>query len=50
MEMTFRWYGKDNDTISLSDVKQIPNTTGIVWALHGKPVGEIWEKKRLLRK
>ena len=34
MEMTFRWYGKDNDTISLSDVKQIPNTTGIVWALH----------------
>ncbi|PWG67293.1 hypothetical protein DEM28_29330, partial [Enterobacter mori] len=28
MEMTFRWYGKDNDTISLEEIKQIPNTTG----------------------
>lgn len=49
MEMTFRWYGKDNDTISLSDVKQIPNTTGIVWALHEKPVGEIWEKEEIAK-
>ena len=47
MEMTFRWYGKDNDTISLEEIKQIPNTTGIVWALHDKAVGDIWEKEEI---
>lgn len=47
MEMTFRWYGRNNDTISLEDIKQIPNTTGIVWALHEKAVGAVWEKKEI---
>lgn len=43
MQMTFRWYGEDNDTISLSNVKQIPGVTGIVWALHYKQPGEVWK-------
>ncbi|WP_282141149.1 mannonate dehydratase [Cytobacillus oceanisediminis] len=43
MNMTFRWYGRDNDTVTLEQVKQIPNVKGIVWALHRKPVGEVWE-------
>ena len=42
MKMTFRWYGEGNDRIKLSDIKQIPGVTGIVWALHGKMPGEIW--------
>ena len=36
MKMTFRWYGKNNDKIKLSDIKQIPGVEGIVWALHTK--------------
>ncbi|MFI3230192.1 MAG: mannonate dehydratase [bacterium] len=44
MQMAFRWYGKNNDSISLSDIKQIPSVTSIVWALHHKQAGEIWEK------
>ena len=43
MQMTFRWYGEGNDKISLQDIKQIPGVTGIVWALHNKMPGKVWE-------
>ena len=43
MQMGFRWYGEGNDKITLSDIKQIPGVTSIVWALHSKMPGEIWE-------
>ena len=43
MNITFRWYGKDNDSVSLEHIKQIPGVKGIVWGLHDKPVGEVWE-------
>ncbi|MBR1393596.1 MAG: mannonate dehydratase [Ruminococcus sp.] len=43
MKMSFRWYGSGNDSISLSDIKQIPGVTEIVWALHHKQPGEVWE-------
>ena len=43
MKMSFRWYGSGNDSISLSDIRQIPGVTEIVWALHHKQPGEIWE-------
>lgn len=42
MKMTFRWYGRGNDPIPLEYVKQIPGMTGIVWALHLKAAGEVW--------
>ncbi len=47
MKMTFRWYGEGNDRIKLSDIKQIPGVDGIVWALHRKMPGEIWEKDEI---
>ena len=43
MKMTWRWYGEGNDQIKLSDIKQIPGVEGIVWALHNKMPGEVWE-------
>lgn len=43
MQMTFRWYGEGNDSISLAQIKQIPGVEGIVWALHDKLPGEVWE-------
>lgn len=47
MQMTFRWYGEGNDRISLSDIRQIPGVDGIVWALHDKMPGEVWEKDEI---
>jgi len=47
MQMGFRWFGEGNDTISLADIKQIPGVTSIVWALHRKLPGEIWEKSEI---
>ena len=43
MKMGWRWYGEGNDPVTLSDIKQIPGVTSIVWALHDKMPGEIWE-------
>jgi mannonate dehydratase len=31
----------------MEHIKQIPNVKGIVWALHQKPVGEVWEKEEI---
>ena len=47
MQMGFRWYGEGNDKIKLSDIKQIPGVTSIVWALHHKMPGEIWEEAEI---
>ena len=47
MQMGFRWYGEGNDKISLNYIKQIPGVTSIVWALHNKMPGEIWEVEEI---
>lgn len=47
MNITFRWYGRNNDTVSLEQIKQIPGTKGIVWALHNKQAGELWSEEEI---
>ena len=49
MQMTFRWYGEGNDRISLADIKQIPGVSGIVWALHDKMPGEVWQPEEIAK-
>lgn len=47
MQMGFRWYGEGNDRITLADIKQIPGVSTIVWALHHKLPGEVWEEAEI---
>lgn len=42
MIMTMRWYGSCNDSVTLEQIKQIPNIKGVVGGLHNIPVGEVW--------
>ena len=47
MQMGWRWYGEGNDKITLSDIRQIPGVSTIVWALHHKMPGEVWEPEEI---
>lgn len=47
MQMTFRWFGKEKDTVTLEQIRQIPGVTGVVPALHDLPVGEAWPMDRV---
>lgn len=48
MKMTFRWYGLD-DAVSLENIRQIPNMTGVVTAIYSVPVGEVWPEDEIIR-
>ena len=45
MKMTFRWYGKDSDSIPLNFIKQIPGMTGLMGVLDWKAAGEVWTEE-----
>jgi mannonate dehydratase len=47
MKMTFRWYGKGNDEVTLDKIKQIPGVEGVVWSLHDMAAGENWPMERI---
>ena len=47
MKMGFRWYGEGNDTVSLDDIRQIPGVETVVWSLHHKQAGEVWEETEI---
>ena len=47
MEMTLRWYGNDYDTVTLSQIRQIPGVTGVITTLYGKKPGEVWERAEI---
>jgi len=47
MQMTWRWYGQGNDSITLDHIRQIPGVEGIVLSLHDKVAGQVWEEERI---
>ncbi len=44
--MTFRWYGND-DAVTLDNIRQIPNMSGVVTAIYSTPVGEVWPMQEI---
>lgn len=47
MRISWRWYGRGNDDITLDHIRQIPGVESIVWSLHDKVAGESWEMERI---
>ncbi|MDR0847157.1 MAG: mannonate dehydratase [Lactobacillales bacterium] len=47
MKMTFRWYGSENDQITLEDIRQIPGMSGVVPAIWDEPVGAAWPEEKI---
>ena len=47
MKMTFRWYGKNSDPVTLKQIRQIPGMTGVMGFLDYKPAGEVWTKEEI---
>lgn len=47
MEMTLRWYGKDYDTVTLKQIRQIPGVTGVITTLYDTQPGEVWSRERI---
>lgn len=47
MKLTFRWFGGEDDSVSLEEIRQIPGMTGVVTALYDIPVGEVWPQEKI---
>ncbi|MDR3302842.1 MAG: mannonate dehydratase [Treponema sp.] len=47
MNMTFRWFGAEDDSVTLSQIRQIPGVSGVVAMMADIPVGEVWPKNRI---
>ena len=48
MKMSFRWYGED-DAVTLTNIRQIPNMHSIVTAVYDVPVGEVWSEESIAK-
>jgi mannonate dehydratase len=42
VKVAFRWFGREDDSVSLEHIRQIPGIDGVVGALFDIPVGEVW--------
>ncbi|MBV4438316.1 mannonate dehydratase [Clostridium tyrobutyricum] len=48
MNMTFRWFGEEDDSVTLDQIRQIPGVKGVVGFLSDIPAGEVWPLNRIL--
>jgi len=47
MKMTFRWFGSGSDAVTLQQIKQIPNCSGVMGVLDRKAAGEVWTREEI---
>jgi mannonate dehydratase len=47
MEMTLRWFGKEFDSVTLEQIRQIPGVTGVITTLYDTVPGEVWQREKV---
>ncbi len=47
MKMTLRWFGENQDKITLEQIGQIPGIDGVVTSFLDIPAGEVWPLERI---
>ncbi|MCR4938877.1 MAG: mannonate dehydratase [Treponemataceae bacterium] len=47
MKMTFRWFGTGFDSVSLSQIRQIPGVKGVITTLYDSVPGEAWADEKV---
>lgn len=47
MIMTLRWFGKNFDSVTLKQIRQIPGVKGVITTLYGSKVGEAWRDEEV---
>lgn len=45
MKMTLRWFGKDHDSVTLEEIRQIPGCVGVISTLYDTKPGEVWKRE-----
>ncbi len=45
MIMTLRWFGKNFDSVTLKQIRQIPGVKGVITTLYNSKVGEAWKEE-----
>lgn len=47
MDMTMRWFGKNHDTVTLEQIRQVPGVKGVISTLYDTTPGEVWSRERI---
>ncbi len=47
MQMTMRWFGKDFDSVTLEQIRQVGYVEGIITTLYSSKPGEVWETEQI---
>ncbi|WP_028330655.1 mannonate dehydratase [Brachyspira alvinipulli] len=45
MIMTLRWFGKNFDSVTLKQIRQIPGVKGVITTLYDSKVGDVWKEE-----
>jgi mannonate dehydratase len=47
MQMTLRWFGKQFDSVTLEQIRQIPGVKGVITTLYDSVPGEVWDREAI---
>ena len=47
MQMGLRWYGAQFDTVTLTQIRQIPGVSGVITTLYDTAPGDVWPRERI---